>query len=134
MLGNIAALRRRPGVDAVVSPARVAAVDAPQVPAGDWDQVFLVDDADPANNPNLHFVLHDAAEAVAQLRSEGKRVFLHCVEARSPTPSVAALHAVRQGGLAVDDAVRAVADVLPTAGPKPFLTEAIRRCAGAPAG
>ena len=50
--------------------------------------MWLVD-AGPDKNPNLEFVLDDAARTVKALRDEGKVVLLHCVEGRSRTPSVA---------------------------------------------
>ena len=48
-------------------------------------------------NPNLDFVLDDAARTVQALRGEGKRVLLHCVEGRSRTPSVAARYSLLLG-------------------------------------
>lgn len=129
LLGNIAGLRSRPRVDAVVSLCRVARVDAPDVPPGDWHQAWLIDHADPAANPNLLFVLDDAAGAVTALRAEGKRVFLHCAEARSRTPAVAALYAARQAGIPAEEAITRVAAVLPLADPPGFLTDAVRRLA-----
>lgn len=130
LLGNIAGLRSRPDVDAVVSLCRVALADAPAVAPSDWHQAWLIDRVDPAVNPNLLFVLDDAARAVAALRAEGKRVFLHCAEARSRTPSVAALYGARQAGISADEAMEQVAAVLPLAEPKPFLGEAVRRLIG----
>ncbi|GAB2908186.1 ADP-ribosylglycohydrolase family protein [Rhodococcus aerolatus] len=53
---------------------------------------FWLVDADHAN-PNLEFVVDDAAATVRALRDEGKRVLLHCVEGRSRTPTVAARYA-----------------------------------------
>ena len=49
-------------------------------------------------NPNLDFVLNDAAGAVAAFRAEGKTVLLHCVQAQSRTPTVAALYGARLTG------------------------------------
>ena len=45
----------------------------------------------------LEFVLADTAELLQQLRSERKRVLLHCVEGSSRTPSVAARYSVLLG-------------------------------------
>ena len=50
---------------------------------------FWLVDEDGAN-PNLAFVIDDAARTIQALRAEGKTVLLHCVEGRSRTPSVAA--------------------------------------------
>lgn len=57
----------------------------------------LMDSEDPEANANLHFVLHDTADAVRGLRAEGKRVLLHCVAAQQRTPSVAVAYAVLLG-------------------------------------
>ena len=40
--------------------------------------------------------MHDAAEAVRVLRSEGKTVLLHCVHAETRTPLVAAAYGAPQ--------------------------------------
>lgn len=89
LLGDVGALR--PGVaDAVVSLCRLGQADAPLdgVPADDHIEVWLIDDQD-ANN-DLPLVLRDTAEAVRQLRAEGKTVLLHCVHAETRTPVAAA--------------------------------------------
>jgi ADP-ribosyl-[dinitrogen reductase] hydrolase len=58
---------------------------------------ILADRCGAAGNPNLEFVLDDAARTTAALRAEGKTVLLHCVEGRSRTPSVAARYSVLLG-------------------------------------
>jgi ADP-ribosyl-[dinitrogen reductase] hydrolase len=88
------------------------------VPSGvEHHEVILVDQAGDEDNPNLAAVLIDAADAVAMLRAEGKRVFLHCVDGRSRTPTVAAVHLVQRDGLAGRDAWQRVADAIPDADP-----------------
>lgn len=57
----------------------------------------LIDSDDPADNPNLRFVLHDAADAVRGLRSEGHTVLLHCVAGEQRTPSVAVAYSIASG-------------------------------------
>ena len=57
----------------------------------------LIDHADPAVNPNLDFVLADAARTVAALRDEGHVVLLHCVAAHSRTPTVGIAYAMLRG-------------------------------------
>ena len=73
------------GYDAVVSLCRMGSADL----GVEHVEMWLVD-AGPDKNPNLEFVLDDAARTVKALRDEGKVVLLHCVEGRSRTPSVAA--------------------------------------------
>jgi ADP-ribosyl-[dinitrogen reductase] hydrolase len=95
-----------------------------QQPAGvapeDRVEVWLIDSDDPALNPNLELVLADAADAVAALRAEGKRVLLH---------TVAALYAARHRGVGFDEALAAVREVLPDAAPQRALVDAARRVA-----
>jgi len=62
-----------------------------------WFQVpvRLIDKPNPTENPNLGFVLHDAVTVLEQLPSEGRTVLLHCVQAQSRTPTVAALYGAK---------------------------------------
>ena len=80
------------GYDAVVSLCRMGTEDL-----GVEHLRFWLVDAGYRSNPNLDFVLDDAARTVQSLRSEGKRVLLHCVEGRSRTPSVAARYSMLLG-------------------------------------
>jgi len=73
------------GVDAVVSLCRMGSENL-----GPEHIEFWLLDAGPRENPNLTFLLDDAAQTIKALRDEGKTVLLHCVEGRSRTPSVAA--------------------------------------------
>ncbi|MGW5878113.1 dual specificity protein phosphatase family protein [Nocardiopsis terrae] len=92
LLGNLDHLRTRPrDVDAVVSLCRTHPDDAPHLSGPDWVRVWLHDT--PGKNTNLHFTLDEAATAVAALRTEGKRVLLHCWAGASRTPAVAARYA-----------------------------------------
>lgn len=77
--------------DAVVSLCRLGAAQVPAsgVAPEDHLEFWLIDTNDPQLNPNLDFVLADAAEAVADLRAEDKTVLVHCVAAEQRTPSVA---------------------------------------------
>ncbi|RCV54845.1 hypothetical protein DEF23_12915 [Marinitenerispora sediminis] len=93
--------------EAVVSLCRMGTDDHPaHLPARDTVQVWLYDT--PGANPNLHFVLDDAARAVAALRAEGKRVLLHCWACQSRTPAVAAHYAALTRGADVREGLRAV--------------------------
>jgi ADP-ribosyl-[dinitrogen reductase] hydrolase len=112
LLGNLASLPSAvAGVDAVVSLCRVGAEEVP--PEVEHHEVLLVDRADATANVNLDLVIEDTAEAVASLRDEGKRVFLHCVAGRSRTPTVAAAYLARREGLSGAEAFERVARVLP---------------------
>lgn len=126
LLGGIGALRDLPdGVDAVVSLCRTGhddvRTDIPHV------EVRLIDREDADENPHLDFVLLEAAKAVGRFRDQGRTVLLHCVEALSRTPTVAALYGARLRGVDTDDALGAVTTALPNASPNPAFREALRR-------
>ncbi|WP_082495487.1 ADP-ribosylglycohydrolase family protein [Aeromicrobium sp. Leaf291] len=101
-------------VDAVVT---LCLTGTDQVP-DDVEQVTfrLQDLPDPAANPNLDFVIVDAARTVAALRAEGKRVLLHCVASHSRTPTVAIAYALTLG-VPLQQALGAVRAPLPCARP-----------------
>jgi ADP-ribosyl-[dinitrogen reductase] hydrolase len=86
----------------------------------------LIDHADPAVNPNLDFVLVDAAHTIAALRSEGHGVLLHCVAAQSRTPTVGIVYAMLRGVDRVT-AIEAVCGVLPAAHPNAGFRAALKR-------
>ncbi|PQM44526.1 hypothetical protein C1Y40_05313 [Mycobacterium talmoniae] len=123
-IGGIAALGSLSAeVDAVVSLCRVADAD---LPAGAQHlDVRLIDRQ--GENPNLDFVLLDTVRALEQLRAEGRTVFLHCVQAYSRTPAIAALYGARARGIDVDAALRDVCAVLPGVDPNPEFRAALRR-------
>ena len=111
-----------PLISAVVSLCRVGANDLSHLGLAPEDhiQVRLIDQDGDAN-PNLQLVMNDAADAIAQFRSEGKRVLLHCVAAQSRTPSVGALYSVRHLGIAPDVSLEEVRLALPAASPNASL-------------
>jgi ADP-ribosyl-[dinitrogen reductase] hydrolase len=116
LIGDFAALPAAVNeVDAVVSLCRTGTEDVP--PGLEHHEVWLVDVADPAANPNLHLLLRDSAEAVATLRDEGKRVLLHCVHAQSRTPTVAAAYLAERNRLSGKEALEQVIAALPAARP-----------------
>jgi ADP-ribosyl-[dinitrogen reductase] hydrolase len=104
-----------------------AEVPAPGVRPPDHVEVWLIDSADPGRNPNLDLVLTQAADTVAGLRAEGRTVLVHCVEAVSRTPAIAALYAARHLGIPVQQALRDVRAVLPDARPDPAFAAALDR-------
>lgn len=105
--GNLAAIRDVE-VDAVVSLCQVGCCELPE--DVEHHHVLLFDAH--GANPNCGFVLDEAVEALRVLRGEGKRVFVHCVGAASRTPSVVAGYLVRAYGLAPEEAIERVGDLL----------------------
>lgn len=97
--------------DAVVSLCRMGA----EPPVADHIEFWLVDDGWAAN-PNLSFVLNDAARTIRELRARGRTVLVHSVEGRSRTPSVAARYSRHLGGDPRD-----VLAAMPWADPNPQL-------------
>jgi ADP-ribosylglycohydrolase len=119
VLGGVQSLRSLPdGVDAIVSLCRLGATEHAPAPVAPKDhvEVWLIDSA--GGNQHTEFVLREAADAVAALRSEGKRVLLHCVQAQSRTPSVAALYSARHLGVDPQEAMTDVCHALPDAHPQ----------------
>lgn len=86
----------------------------------------MIDRPDVDENPHLEFVLLEAAKAVERFRRDGRTVLVHCVEALSRTPTVGALYGARLKSVSVDEALRAVQGVLPSASPNPAFREALR--------
>lgn len=88
----------------------------------------LVDESAPEQNPNLDFVLSDAAALVRDLRDEGKTVLVHCVAAHSRAPAVGIAYALLRG-VPLAEATRAVCGVLPAARPNSGFRDALARLA-----
>jgi ADP-ribosyl-[dinitrogen reductase] hydrolase len=129
-LGGVGALESMSdGIDAVVSLCRLGADEVPAagVKPEDHVEIWLVDDSDPAKNSNLGFVLDDAVDAVTALRAEGRTVLLHCVQAHSRTPTVAALYGARLSGGTAQECLADVLRVLPRACPNTALRAALER-------
>jgi len=124
-LAGAAALDELPGdVDAVVSLCRTGRT---QVPSHVEHLSFrILDESDPDENPNLDFVLLDAARAVAALRAEGRTVLVHCVAAHSRTPAVGTAYAMLRG-VPLANALSAVCGALPEACPNPGFRKALLR-------
>ena len=128
LIGAIDRMRDLPdGVDAVVSLCRLGADEVPAagVDPDDHIEVWLIDSNNPDANPHLEFVIDDAARAVATLRAEGKTVYLHCVQAHSRTPSVAARYSIIAYGVDPEKALEEVCAVLPEAHPQRALAKAV---------
>lgn len=110
--------------DAVVSLCRVGTEDLAWagIRPDRHVTVRLIDDA---SNEHAQYVVDSAADMVARLRSEGRTVLLHCVQAHSRTPTVGARYAVRHLGAAPDEALASVLSALPEASPHPALRACI---------
>jgi protein-tyrosine phosphatase len=88
----------------------------------------LIDVSAPEANPNLDFVIADAARTVAALRDEGHVVLLHCVAAHSRTPTAGIAYALLRGA-PLDEAMGAVCGTLPAAHPNSGFRDALKRLA-----
>jgi ADP-ribosyl-[dinitrogen reductase] hydrolase len=122
MLASLAGLDRLPAdIDAVVSLCRIGS----QQTELEHVEFWLVDKD--GSNPNLDRVLVDAVSTVAALRAEGKRVAIHCFEARSRTSAVATLYSTRECGIPLDVAISDISAALPDWAPTPFLRDAMER-------
>ncbi|HEX7323254.1 MAG TPA: ADP-ribosylglycohydrolase family protein [Mycobacterium sp.] len=127
-IGGVNAVPKLPeNIGAIVSMCRVP---DDYLPAGvEQLDVRLIDRE--GQNPHLDFVLLDTARAVEVLRAEGRTVFLHCVQAHSRTPTLAALYGARRRGIGIEAALRDVSAVLSGAHPIGDFRAALRRlCPG----
>ena len=102
------------GADAVVSMCRVGRRQTCFAGAADIVESRLIDSDDPADNPNLEFVIADTADAVRGLRAQGRTVLLHCVAGHQRTPSVAVAYGVLLGH-PVAEVQQKVLELLPAA-------------------
>jgi hypothetical protein len=120
-IGDVFGLQGLPEeVTAVVSLCRLGTLEGPSgIEPENHINVWLIDDASVVQNPHLEFVARQAVSAVASLRSEGKRVYLHCVHARSRTPFIATLYAAQVTGRPASEVLAEVLAVLPGADPNP---------------
>lgn len=118
-LGDIFALQSLPvEVDAVVSLCRIGTQQGPNgIEAEDHIQVWLLDDPDPRANPHLDLVVRQTVDLIADLRRAGKVVYLHCVQAHSRTPFIAAMYGAHVTGAAPGDVLPQVLAVLPGSSP-----------------
>jgi ADP-ribosylglycohydrolase len=87
------------GCDAAVSACRMGTAEPLLAGMAEDNRIelMLVDDYTGRKNRNLHFMLDDGARAVCQLRHEGHRVLIHCVNAESRSPSLAVRYGVLRG-------------------------------------
>ncbi len=88
-------------------------------------EMSLLDEVDPAKNPNLEFVFHDLAKSIVRWRDEGKTVLVHCVQAERRTPAVGAAYLAERKGLPGKVALETVCAQLPSARVNPAFAEAL---------
>ncbi|NIA03335.1 MAG: hypothetical protein GWP12_02195, partial [Nitrospirae bacterium] len=89
--------------------------------------VRLIDSARPEANPHLDSVLDDTARFIGARREAGETVFVHCVQAQSRTPTVAAVYLARRLGISGPEALERVRTVLPAANPNQGFLDALER-------
>ena len=93
LIGGVRGLDELPvSVDAVVSLCRVGSAQVPSgmIPPADHVQMWVDDSDHRLDNPNLPFVLDDAARTILALRREQKTVYVHGVTAHGHAAAVAA--------------------------------------------
>lgn len=94
LIGGVGGLTDLPSeVDAVVSLCSVPKALAPDVPPDDHVRVWLVDSADPQDNPNLPLVVSECVDLLVSLRAADRVVYLHCDDGLSRMPFIATMYA-----------------------------------------
>lgn len=114
------------GVDAIVSLCPIA--DGYLRSAVTHLDVRLAGDGE---NANLDFMLLDTVRAVEQLRGEGRTVLVHSMFGTGRAPAVAALYGARRQGIGIEEALRAVLEVVPEANIGNVFRAALHRLAAA---
>ena len=112
-------------VDVILSCCRMGS----KIPsgAGSQHELIFVDSPNPTDNPNLEFVLQDAARAITAWRDEGKTVYVHCVAGVSRTPTVVAAYLASRLGIDGTSALERVTVAHPRANPNARFREALAR-------
>jgi ADP-ribosyl-[dinitrogen reductase] hydrolase len=126
-MGNVGALEL-PEVaryDVVLSLCRIGTEDGPS--DKELHEVWLMDEADPGENPNLSFLLRDIAAFIEARRAEGKKVFFHCVRAESRTPTIAAAYVAQRDTISASEAMDQIQETWPSARINPGFAEALRQ-------
>lgn len=108
-LASLTGLESMPeDIDAVVSMCRVG---NKQVDGSEVIEFWLIDE--PGHNLDTEAVLTDAANTVAELRQQGKKVVIHCVAAHNRTPAAAIAYSLLHKDIAFDQAWQEVRSALP---------------------
>jgi protein-tyrosine phosphatase len=93
------------------------------VPSEVEHQVIGLLDTNPEENPNAVLLLADLVDGIQALVDEGRRVFVHCVQAENRTPTVAAAWLHRHQGMSATESLDLVAERINR--PKQFLADAV---------
>lgn len=117
LIGGIRALQETRADAAVSLCSAGVKLRPPRGSSVDHAVFWLVDSDDPQDNPNLAFVLQDAARTILALRQEGKTVVLHGLTGESRTPTVAAVYGALISGGSVWGELQRVTHALPQAAP-----------------
>lgn len=124
LIGDAAAVTDH-GCDIVVSLCRMGRADVGA--SVEHHELWLIDEADPATNPNLDFMLTDVAAAIVRWRSQGRSVLVHCARAESRSPTVAAAYLAQHLGISGAEALERASVVLPALNPNPGFRAALKR-------
>jgi protein-tyrosine phosphatase len=95
--------------------------------AGTEHELIFVDSPHIAENPNLDFLLRDAASAITAWRDDGKTVFVHCVAGISRTPTIVAAYLASRLGIDGTTALARVTAAHPRANPNQGFRAALAR-------
>lgn len=135
LLADLSALDDLPaGVDAVVSLCRVGTAQpapSPGVRPEHHVHVRLIDEE--GTNLDAAATLREVADAIADLRAEGRTVLVHCYEARSRTAAAAAAYSVLRFGVEPEAALERAISALRLGNPRDFLRDAVRSLGAVPA-
>jgi ADP-ribosylglycohydrolase len=110
--------------DITVSLCRMGHAD---LPGRQVVEVRLLDEDEPEYNPNLDFMFHDLAQAIASWREAGKTVLVHCVRSERRTPAVTAAYLAERYGVPGPEALRRVFAQLPHPYPNRAFSAALAR-------
>lgn len=94
---------------------------------GEVHELMVVDSPRREHNPNLDFVLRDAATSIAAWRDQGRTVFVHCAAGVSRTSAVAAAYLAQRRGISGLEALARVTAAHPVADPNSGFLEALAR-------
>lgn len=126
LLAGQAALQGRRGeFSKAVSLSRVG-TDEGGLASANHLKLMVLDSKNPADNPNLAFLMWDTAQVLQEWLVAGERVLLHCVQAQNRTPSFAAAYLMLARGLTADAALAEVRAALPEATPHGQFVQALR--------
>jgi hypothetical protein len=129
-LGGETSLRPLPpGVDAVISLCPLGHEQLPLPrPADEYHvSAWLIDSADPQDNPNLDLVAEQTVDMIERFREQGRTVYLHCINGVSRTPFIAALYGARMSTLTPCAVLQEIQQVVPHAQPNPLFQEVLQR-------